>query len=784
MKIYFSNYASSNIELYHNKKDAKPINKNFSTTKNIEYRSISFGFAGNVNKTVTSQIRNEKIKLLKQIKNILETDIPIFTEEERLFALVAQAHRMLEAQERRKEQIKTELQILQKTKGLNDEMIYSNAQALLKEYKSLKKFKLVENLPEPKKTNESYDYALVNKFKTALLEDNFNFGQIYIDHYAGLEDINTVEELAKKYPTIKIPSNARDIVAKKITDSMPRIFYEELLQAIHSDDHNSTTNVLFKYTKPFIKIISSEIGVEENKLYDYFLSRIINDLLEKMMNTLQKFGNFKSIPEIRKQALMSISDIDMKLLLVDYDKFITSVLKEHYIHRKKLNDIEYKENGQEIKVSTLKAPEYKFEKFSEKIKALITAAEKIKMLQKNYSKFTTEELQDKLNFYAYEAIGNNEKILGLIVDFNSCKFTEEDRQYLIKFLQILDKIQEKEISLQEGLDEIKANKIKPHGTNKLNEIEKKELEKAFKIEQQNTQALAKLREDFDNALNILYAKKLVSVAETCSKYYPNNYNKESIEQANFIIDLIQTSIKENNPALIRNNILRYEIYNHYVSSGIKNDAFKAGMEYANNFSENNPANRCGQYLLKRQIIENYPESRNMAINPDILDTIIEKHSGNIDLATKYLCKYEDYWLLDKVSKSSILKITEFFDTKNSSDKAILKNIIENEYINTETISYNNLIKSGKSIEIKITPSAKQAILKKYQYPNCIEVLSEFEEATRLIARAKGSAGIKQVGRNEETLEHKIEVKINSRSDRLFSSENNFVFDIYSEDGLH
>ena len=46
------------------------------------------------------------------------------------------------------------------------------------------------------------------------------------------------------------------------------------------------------------------------------------------------------------------------------------------------------------------------------------------------------------------SFGEDDKIFNLIVDFDTCKFTEEDKIYLIKFLELLDKISDEKITIQ------------------------------------------------------------------------------------------------------------------------------------------------------------------------------------------------------------------------------------------------------------------------------------------------------------------------------------------------
>jgi hypothetical protein len=55
---------------------------------------------------------------------------------------------------------------------------------------------------------------------------------------------------------------------------------------------------------------------------------------------------------------------------------------------------------------------------------------------------------------------------------------------------------------------------------------------------------------------------------------------------------------------------------------------------------------------------------------------------------------------------------------------------------------------------------------------------------KTFAAEKGFAGIKKTGLNNNSIDYKMELKIKNYTDRLFSSNNDYVFDIYSEKGLH
>ena len=70
------------------------------------------------------------------------------------------------------------------------------------------------------------------------------------------------------------------------------------------------------------------------------------------------------------------------------------------------------------------------------------------------------------------------------------------------------------------------------------------------------------------------------------------------------------------------------------------------------------------------------------------------------------------------------------------------------------------------------------------FPNCVQYLQDFEEALTSVASCFGYSGIKQIGRNDQTLLYKMELKLAGIADRLFSSKNDYIFDVYSDKGLH
>jgi len=75
------------------------------------------------------------------------------------------------------------------------------------------------------------------------------------------------------------------------------------------------------------------------------------------------------------------------------------------------------------------------------------------------------------------------------------------------------------------------------------------------------------------------------------------------------------------------------------------------------------------------------------------------------------------------------------------------------------------------------------LLEEIPYPACIDYFKGFETALSITTSSDGRMGIKRLN-NNDALAHKMEVKLKGVLARLFSSKNDYVFDIFSKDGLH
>ena len=793
MRILINSYNIQKTEI------KRPIKNNISIPiikEELKSSQINFTSSSIVNKTITTQINHEKSKLLKQINDILALEIPTLSENEKLFSVLRQFNSFIKMKKRKREEIERDLEALRNAPFINQQQRYERAIQLETEYDKLKKLKLEKPI-EKQPSKDNYDFILINKFKTAILNDNFDLAQVEKKHYENLKSIKTLEEFKQKYPTIRIPNTPESNIINKILDTLNRKFYIDLFKIYEQRNEDLTADAMMDFFNDYFEKLSLKNNFKtKDDLIDLFcvdVAREIINIFEKKkvadefneipeLKRLKLADDFDSIPIKRNSDIANITENDKFFLDINYDLYVLNILKQIYLDKKKLNQIEYNNGEIRINISSIKEKGYQFEKIPEKTKKIIQDSQKAQQLQRDYKNFSKNELQNRLNYYSTTEISDDDFLFNLIVDFNYCKYTEEDRQYLIKLLNILDDISDGKLNLEEGINFIKHNNIHPHGTIKLNNLERKQAEERFKQDKQKALVLNEIRKDFNILISNLYEMNLPAIAEKFLKYYPESLEDETIKNINQITNIVNKYLSLKDANKIQNGILRWETFNDYAKNDHNSEEFISALDYAKNFNIEEKEERAGLYLLNREIIDNYPATVNLVKNPKILAKIMEKFSNNKNIATIYLCKYEDYNSLCKEEKESILNITKIFDPKTVDDKIILKNIIEEDYVNIDTqiISVIN----DQEFIASLSSKAKKSILEKYLFPNCIDFFIAFEDALSTRATEYGTAGIKKTGSNNNALDYKMEVKIKGYPDRLFSSNNNYYFDIYSEKGLH
>ena len=141
------------------------------------------------------------------------------------------------------------------------------------------------------------------------------------------------------------------------------------------------------------------MGISPENAFLIFADPMVDKIIERHERIVEE-DSYGSIPMYRKSDKAQLSKDDIKLLPLNYDDYVTSVLKQIYLDKKKPNEIVYSNYGLELDVGDIKDNVYKFDKIPEKIKAMIADAAKIRSLQRNYDKFDNEELKSRLNYYS------------------------------------------------------------------------------------------------------------------------------------------------------------------------------------------------------------------------------------------------------------------------------------------------------------------------------------------------------------------------------------------------
>lgn len=753
----------------------------------VKYSQIAFGAIYNV-KLKKIDIEIEKNKLLKQISEILNTDSPEMDFGEFFVSAFKKTIGYIRGLEKRKWKILEELDELNADKSMNRQQKINKANKLKKEYKAIKNSRLNPiEYKMPDKADDGLDFSLLNKFKTAISEDNFELRKIFKDYYKGLNDVKSLDELAEMYPDIKIPAYPEDVIARKIENTLTRDFYENL------DDFMDAGNVdsINKFLESAIKSRVTELADKYNFDAEALYLRVGLQTGQEILARYQKIklsDGFSSIPEQRKIKTPQLSDNDIYLLAVDYDDFVLSILRKQYLDGEKLSELAYSDENTFIPVSAIKDSCYKFEKIPEKINKMLVTADNLKAAQRDYDNFNVQQLKNRLAFFANSELGNEEEVLEKIISFYSCNFAPGDISSLVKFMRELDLVKDGQKTLNESLETIQKEGLRPHETERLNALELQKKAEKIKLEQKKVFELNTLKNKFDDSVNILYKNNMNSIASTCSKYRPLSLETRDMDEANYVINLIQNNLSKDGKIINKNKlesaIMRWDTYNYYKNSDIKNEIFERASYLARDSKGNVDINRAGQYIMNYEIVDNYPGSKNLVRNPEILEKIMDK-AATKELAIKYLCKYDNYTDLSPLEKTKISNFVEMFDLKDSLDKLILKDIVENDYAKCDTIVQTILNDKGaETIDAAICSSAKEQIIEKYKFPTCLEFLKGFEDALSSTAGNRGVSGIKKTGQNNKTLEYKMELKLMGHDDRLFSSKNDYRFDIFSSTGLH
>ena len=739
-----------------------------------------------------------KERLIKEFDNILKNDVTeteMSKEELHLYCLTKSNEYMLGLTDKLYSyQSRVQYLISQ---GIKNQMMYNEANQLKREMLRIaKKLDHPEEFKPPQKKRNPQDaktdFVLINRFKTAVMDDNYDFRQVYLDYYSGLNEVKTIRELKAKYPKIDIPRNPKDVVAKKIEGTLTRDFYEELDDISETGDKDAVKERITSKVQSILDEQLKKSTPEQKKEIERNILSHTVTVIRRRLRDMQENDSFSSVPYIRKEVKQIISDADKKLLTVNYNDFVLSVIREQYLGFKKPNDIVYKYNkgksGQRvehtIKVSELGNTEYKFQRTPNNIKLFLDRGDELKTAQRNYDFFTNEELADRLDFQA-DKIEGNETFLDTLINFRTCRFEGEDIDMIKAFLRKTDDVIDGKKSLNELVKDLEDNPMHPIGTRRLNELERQEQINQLKEEQKRYATLKHLQTTFDDNINLLYQNDLAYSAEICSDFRPRTLDKKENDIAEQISSIIERYKDPENPANILNKdrmateITRWKKYYDYSNNDTNKELLEKATKFATDTKGQIDYDKAGQYIINYEAVMTYPQSFRYARNKDAAETIMQNLGSDKDKAVEYLCKYDDYLDLPDIDKSKISKILSIFDKKDPLDKTMLKSIIENEYVKTPTTEWAQMTENGsKKVLATITPNAKEGILEHYKYPKCLEFFDMFEYALPQFAAKRNSAGIKKIDKEL------YELKITGHDDRLLARNSNYIFDEFDVDGLH
>ena len=372
-----------------------------------------------------------------------------------------------------------------------------------------------------------------------------------------------------------------------------------------------------------------------------------------------------------------------------------------------------------------------------------------------YNKMSFHDLQDYfLEIYCNDKIQSNEE-LKTVLDFMFDNYNNEerDRESIIEISQLLDEFLKNKIELKDVLSNGKITQVAQSHQESLtlqNEI-------------------FELKEKYHTLLNNPKISQNSNLSDYMIKYLPITDEEKDLANAEFVINTINSNITSLKRA---ERLLAYFDLDNSADSKL----LKAAKSYAqeNSAAEELDCEKAGQYIINAQIYKKYIETGNTSGYPEEFLEILKDSNLPKDLLIKYLIRIEN-WDTDS-NKTYINDFLKFFSQNDGKIEAkLIKAYIDNFYLKADT-QVKLIINNKHSIMATFDKSAKGAIYRYQKFPNCVKYFSKFEEAMQKNASKSGEAGVK-------TWCHKgcdpvYEVKIIGYQDRLKSSRNDLVFDIY------
>lgn len=753
-------------------------------------------FCGTNKDNKKTDIEKEKLKLYRNFYKLAQGKISkteLMTEDEFLAYEIKKEEQFEKRKKKQIEKIESMAGILflsDMLKGKFDrktlETMFNDVNDLKKRKYEMTSHKNTEEIEE----NGNKETILLRKFYTSMSDDNYNLRSIFRHHYDELNSLTTIEELQECYPNINVPERPEVSISNRIADTLDNDFYIELNKKLKS---NNQEKIEEHYSRGVKNIIAKGMQKSTKEERQFIYDKINDTLKKQVLNKSHEIAHSDKITSAKKKKIPNnlIMEQDKKMLSIDYDKFILSVIKDEYLNFKRPDNISYQEGDTIIRLNELKHTAYKFEKFPEPMKNFLRNADIINQAQRDYDNYTTEELKERLSHNSTQ-LSNEDDLIESFIIFGTCLFDDDDTEDIKQFLRITDKVLDKDMTGKDAAEYIKENNISPKGTERIRKEEEEQNKLKKQYERKRYLALTHQRAVYSKELELLHANKLSETGLICEKYAPEQIDDPKTKKITEILDKHKDTENPNtyvNKKRLAAEILSFDKYNTEKNKNPDSLTLKKAEEYAKNSDGTIDEEKAGTYIINTEIINSYPNLTREILDKDALDIIMSNYDEDKEDAILCLCKYDEYKALPNNKRDKLKNITDIFTREDKREDKLLKYIVENDYLSIPTSDIAIAKNSGKRAKATIMPEAKKELVNKGYNKRtmyAIDDLLKFEEALQFFAPEKGSAGIKDIGVKNKKNKGTYELKIMGSDDRMlgYKKNNEYIFDKYKEDGLH